>query len=95
MACRVFVSLDQGASCAKVPGLVDPPPDRPRRPGIVECEVRQIAKPAGETCSRDVVPGFCYVENTEASLVVDACSQALVFSAAIALPPSGFVAECP
>ncbi|HQY64406.1 MAG TPA: hypothetical protein PK141_23570, partial [Polyangiaceae bacterium] len=97
--CLILETLpNKGDKCAAY-GLTDPAPEileefresqkeTSDEASLTVCQANQIVKKPGETCARDTAAGWCYVENTESSKVLDACYQAIVFSAA-GTPPVG------
>jgi len=99
VSCLILETLpNKGDKCAAY-GLTDPAPEileefresqkeTSDEASLTVCQANQIVKKPGETCARDTAAGWCYVENTESSKVLDACYQAIVFSAA-GTPPVG------
>ena len=91
VACLILETLpNKGDKCSTY-GLQDPAPEilekfrekqkeQSADTSLTVCQANQIVKKPGETCSRDTAAGWCYVENTDTSKVIGACSQAIVFS---------------
>lgn len=44
------------------------------------CQANQLVVKPGESCVTNTSPGWCYVENTNTSKIIGACSQAIQFS---------------
>ncbi len=104
VACLILETLpNKGDKCSNYPGLTDPAPEilskfREKQKenqadtSLTVCQANQIVKQPGQTCTTDPTAGWCYVENTEVSKVIGACSQAIVFSQS-GNPPVGALTD--